>query len=136
MKKTILITTFLFLFVLWGCFNTTKVDTTTPTETTEQVNISPEAQDQADLRVTGNQTCDNYIATIECIADKWGEENEFSKNYDSILASFKDMPADQLQEVCTSLTTSLQEDPTVLLYNAECNKTNSGEENDVETEKN
>ena len=129
MKKTLFITSLLSLVVLSGCFNKTEPTDTNNVQPTEQVIISPEAQAEADKRVTGNQTCDNYLATIKCIAEKWGDNNEFSKNYESILASFTNIPVDQLQETCTTLSTSLQEHPTLLIYNAECDMITTVEEN-------
>ena len=129
MKKTLFITSLLSLVVLSGCFNKTEPTDTNNVQATEQVIISPEAQAEADKRVTGNQTCDNYLATIKCIAEKWGDNNEFSKNYESILASFTNIPVDQLQETCTTLSTSLQEHPTLLIYNAECDVITTVEEN-------
>lgn len=120
MKKTLLLTSLLSVFVLGWCFNGIETKETPLIESTDQITISSQAQDEADKRVIGNETCDNYIATIQCIAKKGGDENDFAKNYDSILASLQDIPSDQLQEVCTSLTSSLQEHPTLLLYNAEC----------------
>ena len=129
MKKTLFITSLLSLVVLSGCFNKTEPTDTNNVQPSEQVIISPEAQAEADKRVTGNQTCDNYLATIKCIAEKWGDNNEFSKNYESILASFTNIPVDQLQETCTTLSTSLQEHPTLLIYNAECDMITTVEEN-------
>lgn len=90
----------------------------------EQVEISEQAQAEADKRITGNETCDAYLATIKCIAQKGEEDNEFTKNYTSIVDSFANVPADQLQETCTMLSTAIQEHPTLLLYNAECNMIN------------
>ena len=38
------------------------------------------------------------------------------------------IPVDQLQETCTTLSTSLQEHPTLLIYNAECDMITTTEE--------
>ena len=70
MKKTLFITSVLSLLILSGCLNKIEPTETDNVQPTEEVTISPEAQAEADKRVTGNQTCDNYLATIKCIADK------------------------------------------------------------------
>ena len=129
MKKTLFITSLLSLVILSGCFNTTEPTDTDNVQPTEQDIITTEAQAEADKRITGNETCDNYLATIKCLAEKWGDNNEFTKNYDWILASFTNIPVDQLQETCTTLSTSLQEHPTLLIYNAECNMITTQEKN-------
>ena len=61
---------------------------------------------------------------MSCIAAKnQDSNNEFLNNYESMIQSLDSIPLDQLQETCTTLTTALQEHPTILIYNAECNMT-------------
>lgn len=125
MKKLLSLTVLWSLVILSGCFK--NVETTEQVEDSTTITtgtISVEAQAEADKRVTGNQTCDQYIATMSCIAAKNQESNnEFVKNYESMILSLGDIPSDQLQETCTTLTTALQEHPTILIYNAECDMT-------------
>ena len=61
---------------------------------------------------------------MSCIAAKnQDSNNEFLNNYESMIQSLDSIPLDQLQETCTTLTTALQEHPTILIYNAECDMT-------------
>lgn len=124
MKQSLFALSILSLLILWGCFKKTETPDTNGNTAPEEVRISAEAQAEADKRVTGNDTCDAYLATIKCIAEKGGANNEFTKNYDSIVTSFTNIPVEQLQETCTELSTALQQHPTLLLYNAECNMIN------------
>lgn len=128
MKKSLMIMTIALALWLWWCLWTKPITQPAPQEQlTSSGTISPQAQELADRRITGNETCDNYLHTIQCIAKKWWEDNQFTKNYDSIVDSLQNLPVDQLQETCTTLTTSLQEDPSILIYNADCNSiTNTG----------
>lgn len=129
MQKTLIVIWILSLVIIWGCFKNNNIIPSDihQVENTKD-NISQEAQVEADKRVTGNETCDKYLATIKCIADKGWSDNEFSMNYNSIISSFTDIPVEQLQETCTTLTTSLQEHPTLLIYNSECNMINIHQE--------
>ena len=124
MNKTLLLL-LATTFVLWWCFNTQQsANEQSSSSDVQEATISPEAQAQADKRVTGNETCDNYLATLQCIGQKsaWSG-NEFTQTYNSLLSSLQDTPVEQLQETCTNLTTALQEHPTMLIYNADCDMT-------------
>lgn len=133
MKKTFF-SLFLFsVLIVWGCMDTKKISPdTTNSPTMDDVVISQEAQQQADKRITGNETCDNYIATIQCIANKEKDSTEqFIQDYESFVASFSNIPDDQLQDTCTTLTTAIQEHPTVLIYNSECNMLHPAQDEEV-----
>lgn len=78
---------------------------------------------QVPVYTVGESTCDNYLATLSCIANAMSdsESDELSRTIDSVYQSFTDVPVDQLIETCTILSQALRSHPTMLQEYAECN---------------
>ena len=75
-------------------------------------------------RIVGNTTCDNYLRTIQCFSQSmtWNDAMTFTSLYTSLLQSFKDVPNAQLEQTCTTLSSSLRTHPTLLQDYPNCNK--------------
>lgn len=75
------------------------------------------------IKATGVTICDNYLSSIQCIANyaTGTDKVNFNSSYDSLVQSFQDVPAEQLLETCTTLSNALREHPTLLQDYPSCN---------------
>ena len=102
----------LFVIIVAGCWKSDKslIEDATLSGKNE-FSTTQEAQTIADKRVTGNDLCDQYLEQWQCAIDSNTSttKNFSQEKYDSLLASFKDVPSDQLQALCTTLVDSMKE---------------------------
>ena len=107
------ITLFSLIIISW-CNHNKTITNTSETTTTNNTESS---------KKTGIKICDNYLSAVQCIADvSTGiDKINFDKNYQSIVQSFKDVPAEQLSKTCTTLSDALRTHPTLLKDNPKCN---------------
>lgn len=80
---------------------------------------SPEARELANHRVTGNNLCDQYIATLSCLSD-YDSSETLSDTRNSFVAWLTDIWNDQLEEICSGLIKELEESSLYLAYQNEC----------------
>ena len=114
---------FACVLLLAGCRNTDTHEEMAP-EHDQNVEIasSQEARQLADQRVTGNESCDNYLETIQCLANQSAIGHQFSELYDSLRISLENVPNEQLDAYCTNLADALVAHPTYFIDYAQCNK--------------
>jgi hypothetical protein len=75
------------------------------------------------IKATGVDICDNYLSSLQCIANyaTGTDKVNFNASYESLLQSFQDVPAEQLVKTCTTLSDALRTHPTLLQDYPSCN---------------
>jgi hypothetical protein len=75
------------------------------------------------IKATGVAICDNYLSSIQCIANyaTGTDKVNFNASYESLLQSFQDVPGEQLVKTCTTLSDALRTHPTLLQDYPSCN---------------
>lgn len=109
-----IISFFTLLFVAWCGQKETPMITEQPIEEI----ISTWA-----VKATGVAVCDNYLSSIQCIANfaTGTDKMNFNTSYESLLQSFQDVPGEQLLKTCTTLSDALRAHPTLLKDYPSCN---------------
>lgn len=108
----------LSLIVLWGglllvsgCWSSSSETTTLQTQAL-----------QITEKHTGLAVCDKYLTAVKCLIDNstGSDQSNLQSSYESLVASFKDVPVDQLQATCTNLSNALRSHPTLLKDHPMC----------------
>lgn len=75
------------------------------------------------IKATGVAICDNYLSSLQCIANyaTGTDKVNFNASYESLIQSFQDVPAEQLSKTCTTLSDALRTHPTLLQDYPSCN---------------
>ena len=94
------------LILAW-CSNPLSQDSSSPTAKTADTSIQK----------TWIDLCDRYLAVLHCLAEEqsWSTLwQQYTTTYENMTTSWKDVPADQLQETCQSLTDNILNNPETL----------------------
>ncbi len=75
------------------------------------------------IKATGVAICDNYLSSLQCIANyaTGNDKINFNNSYESLIQSFQNVPVEQLTKTCTTLSDALRSHPTLLQKNPNCN---------------
>ena len=65
---------------------------------------------------TGILSCDQYLWLIECLSEENNPSADYKILYDNFLSSRKDMPVDQLDLTCESLTDNILSNEDILVW--------------------
>ncbi|HNG97811.1 MAG TPA: hypothetical protein PLW93_06055 [Candidatus Absconditabacterales bacterium] len=93
--------------VVAGCTNPLSQD----------VSLSSSKTADTSVQKTGIDLCDRYLAVLHCLAEEQSGSTlgqQYTTTYENMITSWKDVPADQLQETCQSLTNNMLNNPETL----------------------
>lgn len=83
----------------------------------QDVSLSPSKTADTSVQKTGIDLCDRYLAVLHCLAEEqsWSTLwQQYTTTYENMITSWKDVPANQLQETCQSLTDNMLNNPETL----------------------
>ncbi len=110
----------LSLFFLAGCTNPFVKQTKelTPNLPTQSYQLTIDNLTEFNSQQTNVEPCDKYLDVIRCIANaQSGTElkNNYIKSHNDMLLSRKDIPVEQLTNLCNTINKNLLANPKILL---------------------